>query len=570
MKRYLIIYALLCCGAALGQHTSKSNQSYYDMPMDIPPLLAGGFAEFRTGHFHSGIDFRTQAHEGVPVRAVADGTLSRIAYAASGYGRVLYIDHPNGTTSVYAHLQRFTPALEKWFDDRRYESQEDQIDLRAPAGKFTFRQGELIGYSGNSGGSSGPHLHFEIRDTPTQEPLNPLAVCGLRITDDLPPVIHKLYYIRVDTLIGVPVSSGPLAIPVHDLGGGRYSADTVGVGRSGYFVIGALDYMNGTQNRMGIYSVRESIDSREVFTLVRDRFAFSDTRYINSVGHYTLNRGTPLEMIRLAVQQGNRIPMCKAVGRGAVLLDDTLPHRITVALADERGNRASIEFCAVRRTSPPPAMPDAPVRIVRTDKQFIYSDAAAGITVPAGVLYEPAFYTQRIDTAATKRRAYSPVVSFHSGDVPMHGYATIWLRAQLPEHLCAHACLARVGRGGALSAVEAKWLDGQRLSARVREFGSYCVCVDTVQPLLTPRFNPARPQTGKNRLEFTVSDDFSGVCSYKATIDGRWALLEYDPKNRLLTHPVDTRRFGEGSHSMSVEVTDRTGNRTVWSGGFSN
>jgi murein DD-endopeptidase MepM/ murein hydrolase activator NlpD len=583
MKKSTLFVVILLAAApfARAQQTSPSGTgSYYAPPMNIAPLLSGSFGEFRPGHFHSGVDFKTEGREGVPVHAVADGSVVRIAYSASGFGRVIYMNHPNGTTSVYAHLQRFTPEMEAWFDEQRYAQQKDQVDTQPPAGKFRFRKGELIGHSGNSGGSGGPHLHFEIRETPSQRTLNVLSTGMVRVKDDIRPTIGRLFYIRVDTVMGVPVSGEPVEIALSSTRPGYYvpAAGEVTVADNGYFAIEAIDHANDTHNTRGIFHASMSVDSMQAIDIKRDKFLFSDTRYVNAMAHYPLNRASRIEVIRLAVMAGNRLPMYHGVkGRGALNLRDSGSHNIDILLEDEHGNRSYVAFVARALPFPQQALhtPMPPAQIARHDRAFTHAYAESGISIPAGSLYEPVFYTCKADTAAIKWRAFSSVQHFHNENTPLHSYVNIWVAANVPADKRGRACLARISADGNISCVSGTWEAAnaslpERVTARVRDFGRYFVTADTIAPRIVPGFKTGADISSAESLKFTVTDDFSGVRGYRLTIDGRWALAEWDPKTRTLTHPIDRRRFPAGEHAIALSITDYAGNPASWRGKFIN
>ncbi len=539
-------------------------------PMNIVPVLAGNFAEMRSGHFHAGLDFKTDNREGIPVTAAADGVVTRMVVNPEGYGHALYMEHADGKTTVYAHLGAFEPSMEKFLNERRYALKSDKADITPPAGRFKFRRGELIGYSGNTGSSAGPHLHFEVRESTSQAILNPLVKGFVKIKDTRVPELFRLYYVRVDTLCGVPVNSLPREIAWRAWDG------PVAVAGCGYFVAEAIDRQDGTANRMGVYRIAQYVDGGMTIEIRRDRFLFSDGRYVNAVAHYALNRATPNEMIRMAVMEGNKMPFYHNVrNRGALLLADTLPHTVTIELQDEAGNISRTEF-SVRRTDDPvyaaTIPPGAPV--VSCGRPFVYSGGEAGTDMSAGVLYEPAFYTQNAGTNAP-RGAFSVVHTFMNADVPLHDYITVWIKADLPQRLRDKACLARVSTDGGLSYAGGYYAEAAgalpaRVAARVRNFGGYCIVADTLPPSVTPLFKSGASLAGRNEVSFKVRDGLSGVKSYRGTMDGVWVLMEYDMMKGVLTHYFGKapQAIAAGGHAVTLEVTDNKGNTTTWSGRF--
>ncbi len=552
MSKRLIICVLIVFTSI---DTLYAQSDYYRSPLDIPTLFSGNFAEMRSNHFHSGLDFKTGGVEGALVRAVADGVVSRIGVVPNGFGKTLYIDHPNGTTSVYAHLQRFTPAIDAWVNAERYRLQSDRVDLTPPAGKFSFKKGELIGYSGNTGSSGGPHLHFEIRKSASQAPLNPITAGYISHTDNIAPTFGRLFYVQVDTVRGgVPVNAKPREI--------KPSATPVSLAGNGYLVVEAIDRKNGAANAYGIYRVVQRIDGEVTMEQRRDQFLFSQTRYINAVAHHALNRTTGMEMIRFNLLENNKIPIyTSSKDRGAIVLRDTLPHRIEIEVWDDSGNVTRRSFTARRGDFPAPQLPDNAL-IARHDRTFDHRTSQAGILIPVGALYEPIVYTQQ----GTK---------FHTPDIPLHAAATIWVSAQVPERLRSKAMLGRITASGSLASAGGTWNPAsttlpERITASVRDFGEYRVTFDTIAPKITPNFVKGSDLKGETGFSFGVTDDFSGIADYRLLIDGRWALLEHDIMKKRMTHPFASATFdATGRHTISLEVRDYAGNRAIYSGEYS-
>lgn len=221
MRRLLISALLLCSAPVSAQHLAPED---YIFPLrDVAGLYSANFGEMRPNHFHSGIDIKTDGVTGKPVLATADGYISRIAVTPGGYGRAIYITHPNGTTSVYGHLSKFRDDIEKYVHEERYRTRRNSINLYPSADRFPLKQGEQFAWSGNTGSSAGPHLHFEIRDSRTQRTLNTISSGVIRTRDDIPPRLVKLYYVEVDSVRGVPVHARPRPVELVEKTPGRYA-----------------------------------------------------------------------------------------------------------------------------------------------------------------------------------------------------------------------------------------------------------------------------------------------------------------------------------------------------------
>ena len=281
-------------------------------PVSFPVLLSANYGELRGNHFHSGIDVKTQGVINKPIRAIADGTVVRIAVSPSGFGKALYINHPNGTTSVYGHLERFSDSIERYIHEIQYVRKSFAVDVTPPAGKFVFKQGEQIALSGNRGSSGGPHLHLEVRETDSQRPLNLLARGMLQVRDTIPPKPVVLYYIGVDTVQGVPVHTVRWKLSVRRDARGNYTLlDTAAlrVARNGYFAVEAEEKKNGTDNPMGVYAFDVTYDGKPAFSMVVDRIGFDVGRYCYAAALYPQSRATRNGVYRLYKLPNNRLPV---------------------------------------------------------------------------------------------------------------------------------------------------------------------------------------------------------------------------------------------------------------------
>ena len=342
MRRFLIpLLATALAAAAYGQRLDPANYVY--PVLDVSRLYAANFGELRPAHFHAGIDIKTDGVEGKPLVAVADGYVSRVSLAAGGYGRAIYLTLDNGTTAVYGHLQRFRDDIEKRVREERYRNRSNGADLRFDAAEWPVRQGDTIGFSGNSGSSMGPHLHFELRDTPTQRLRNVVREGVIRPEDDLPPRIMRLHYIEVDTLDGIPVHRRPVSYAVVREAEGRYRLtreEPVGTGRKGYFVAEVTDRRNGVHNTFGVWRVSLAVDGEPRFEYRMDGFTHDLSRCCDAVSCYPMQLGSRNEAIRLARME--RSPACfypvaeeRGIVRAAtrstgdfVVVADTLPPRV--------------------------------------------------------------------------------------------------------------------------------------------------------------------------------------------------------------------------------------------------
>lgn len=572
MKKIILSFILpfITWGAG-AQVGIKSLEGYFRNPLDGVLIPSANYAETRPNHFHSGIDIKTGGVEGKQLYAAADGYISRIGIVPGGFGRVLYINHPNGTTSVYAHMQRFTAAIEKYVTAERYRQKKHNVDIYLDTQTFPVKKGDPIGLSGNSGRSGGPHLHYEIRDAATQDPINPITRGAVIMKDNIPPTIVRLHYIEVDTINGVPLNSKPRTIGVTKISPTRYTLkDTLTVGPRGYFVLEATDRKNDTQNTMGIYSVNVLMDGEPLFGFALDRYSFTDTRYVNSLSHYAMQKGSRNEMLRLALQENNRLPVfSKMKNRGLVQIDDSDRHTIMIEVADDSGNVTTLDFSVRKRETDRRFYSQSDAEGTKLDclKPFTITADGLTVTIPERALYESVFFTHGIESPPALKNAsvprFSPVYRIYNASVPLHKAITISIESpELPARLREKACLGIISTDGTNISSAGGVYENGRVTGNSSVFGRFCVVADTVPPTIAPNFANGQDLRAKKTITFTIKDNFSGIDSFVATIDGQWIIFEQNVMNNTVTHHFDPSKiaYNGGKHNLVITVTDNKGN----------
>jgi len=577
MRRILILLiSTAACLGARGQHPAPEEYIY---PIrDVEGLYSANFGEMRPGHFHAGIDIKTDGAEGKPLVAVADGYVSRVSLGAYGYGRAVYLTLHNGTTAVYGHLQRFRKDIEERVREERHARRSNSVNLWFGPDTWPVKQGDVVGYSGNSGSSMGPHLHYELRDTRTQRLYNVVSAGIIRPHDDLPPRIMRIHYIEVDTVQGVPVHSRPESYAVVRSAGGNYRLtreEPVGAGRKGYFVVEASDRRNGVGNTFGLWRLALSADGKPLFEYRMDGFEQANSRCCDAVSYYPLQLTSRNEVIRLTQPAGCPDRFFTTMKNRALL---TTPagrrQEVRITAEDDCGNRSVLAFTvegkADERSFHAPACDSLPV--VRHDRDFHREGDGVRIEIPAGTLYESCFYTQRPHDEPQPKDStllfLSRGVEILDVRLPMHRYATLWIDAtQVPPELRRYAVLASLSPKGKLRYEGGKWSDG-RIRLRTRSLGTFFVVADTVRPTIRPRFT-AHDLSGQRSVTFSVSDNFSGVGSVSCLVDGRMAILEENRVKGTYTHYFDDELFGRNrEHTLRLTATDGAGNTRVWEGTY--
>lgn len=558
--------------------TAQGDSTRYRYPLNLEPLYSAGFAEMRPNHFHSGVDLKTEGVEGHPLFAVADGEVVRIGVQPGGYGRVLYIQHPDGNTSVYAHMQRFSEPIEQFVQAERYRLRRNLGDFYPAAGQLRVKRGEQIGRAGNSGSSGGPHVHFEIRKTATQETQNVIVKNMIPAVDDIAPLIFRVHYIEVDTVRGVPVNAPRRTLGVKRIEPTVYTAastEPFGVGQKGYFVLEASDRRNNVSNTFGLYRVTARIDGEVFFEYVIDGFTFDLSRYCNAVSYYPIKRNSRNEVFRLAQLDGNIFPYKQMRNRGIITTTKGQRRTIEIECEDECQNISRLTFEIEGRGDEASfrAKIDSTALIANNRATFTHQQDGLSIRIPAGALYEPIVYTQqlhdRLNSQMVEREdstllVLSDIYEVGDPNIPMQKSARITIKGFVPENLRRYTTIAGVGSNGGLWQAGGSYRDGQ-VSISTRSFGRYCLAADLEAPTVSASFESGADLSKTRSISFRLRDNFSGVNSIVLTIDGKWAAWDRKSSGSPIVHTFDDDRFGrDRQHTLRLTVTDGVGNRTVW------
>jgi len=562
-KKILLLAVVITLTLNISSQSVK--EKLFMSPLKEEPSLSASFAELRNDHFHSGLDYRTGGVTGKEVIAAADGYVYRIAVSPSGFGRAVYIRHPSGYSTVYAHLKSFRPDIEEYVKKKQYELKSFSVSLFPSGEQFKVSRGEVIAWSGNTGGSSGPHLHFEVRDSSTEETLNPLNF-DMGVADRTRPVIDKIFLYPVYKNSSVNKGHGRVTLKAVAANGSyTLPAGTVPViyGPTG-IGIKCWDNLDNSSNKCGIYTIEMLVDSVRVYCFTADRFSFSESKYINSHVDYRAKVLDNEYIHKLFIEPGNRLSMynCR-VNSGVLKFSDDREHSVSIIVRDAAGNRSSASFKLRSLSEPPiPSLELSCSKVIPYGKASDFTADGIRVHFPAGALYDTLFmnYNVRRDI----RTFLSPVHSVHDETVAVHDKYRLSIR---PDTILAglegKMCLAMLNSKGNVSYVGGDLRYGY-VSADVSKLGNYVVTVDTVPPSIKPAFAKGSNLSGKQLFTVTITDEFSGINSYETTIDGAWMLAEYDAKNNLLIYRPETTVLKENTlHQMELTVTDNRGNRSV-------
>ena len=579
-------------------------KDYFRSPLGIPLKLSGNFAEMRDNHFHGGLDLKTNDSEGYRVYAAANGYISRVKISPTGYGNALYVAHPNGFTTVYAHLSRLSGPIADYLRRLQESRKSFEIDQYLGADRFPVEQGGVIALSGNSGSSSGPHLHFEIRKTSGQIPVNPLLF-GLNVADTTPPRIYRIRLYALDD------DSGVRAVTANgdESAAGKHSHVTLDVSESGGALsvearsleawgniglgIQAHDYHDGSGSRLGAYTISLSAEGTPVFKSKMEQVSFDETRFINAHVDYAERKRARRWIQRSYLLPGNDLTIYEAANRGVLNLIAGTRLPLTYVVEDAHGNRARLSFAidgieaATGETDLTTAALDGSgargsgaaagggtnggrraleVVPVRYSQPMVIRQDGIEAAFPARAFYDDLEFEYSVESAPPG--AYSPAHVLHNDHVPVHKrYDLSITPLKLPTALRTKALIASVDEDGKLSSTGGSYEAGA-VKTRLRSLGKFVVVVDTLAPTITSLDIVDGQRLGRTQtLHFRIDDDLAGISTYDGFIDGLWVLFAYDAKKKLIYHELDAG-LAPGSHEVVIEVADQKGNSEVVALGF--
>jgi hypothetical protein len=534
-------------------------------PLNGALIISGSFGEPRLNHFHTGIDFTTRGKTGLSVYAFDAGYVSRIKVSAIGYGKAIYITHPNGLISVYGHLSKFSDVIQSYVTTQQYKQQKSELELYPEANQFIIKKGELIAYSGNSGGSSAPHLHFEVRDAAGESfPLNPLKY-NLDLKDTIKPTFrelaiynlnepsdmvnprqynlttyqksYKLQQRSTPDTITIPFNQVGVGVKVHDLANGCDS--------DGYF---------------GVYRLQMNVDNIKVYEFAMNRLDFNEGRYANCHIDYKQKKKNKEQFYRCYLLPGNKAAIYDAVlNRGIIQLGKGEVKKVEIVSSDYFNNTSNVVFYITTSSNgyvqaiPPIGL------LVKHNESKSWGNTRIKLTFDSGTFYDETYL--KIDSNKLPS-AYSTSYQIHNEYTPLHKSFSLSIKlnnynTQLPE---SKFVLVRIKENGSVSAYKSTVANGW-VSANPKELGTFYIASDTITPKITPtNFTPG--QSTKNKmLTLKITDNLSGIETYNFYVDNQWIVADYDAKNDLIS--IDISKQASGEHILKAVVVDAVGNKKI-------
>jgi hypothetical protein len=549
------IYAFFISLSIVAQ--DKYPKDYFRSPLDIPIQLSGNFGELRPNHFHAGFDLKTNQKEGLNVYAAADGYVSRIKISSGGYGKAIYITHANGYTTVYGHLQKATGAIEKKIIELQYAEKSYEIEAFFKPGEIPVKKSDIIALSGNTGGSEGPHLHFEFRDNKTEKIINPLFF-GLEIKDTKKPIVSNLMAYPIDSESTVNQSKRPVALNLSLQQDGTYVSEKVSAkGKIGFGII-ASDLDDVSYNPNGVYKTKLTNNGKDIFGYEFDEMVFDEGRYVNAFIDYERYKKMHNRVQKLFMKEKYGFSNIKSNGNNGIIeVAPNYSDSVRVEVSDYKGNTTKIQV--------PVSYSDQKILVPADDKitkYFVKSKSDTNfekdnvsVFFPANTFYED-FY-MNFDVR-------NKTLFLHEDIVPAHTNFTITFEDKESSAEDKKKMFIATVNGTKLGFLYTK-LQDNTFTAKARNLGQFKLAKDTV----APKISIAKPIqdkwiTAQKSIVITISDDFSGIKSYNGYINDKWVLFEYESKLRRLTHVFDDALLLEGKNNLKLVVTDNVGNSTIF------
>ena len=553
----MLVYRWLGIACAfISLDVMAQEQAFFAKPMHTEIHLSGNFGELRGTHFHAGVDIKTQQRIGLPIYAPADGYVSRVKVSTFGYGKALYIDHPNGQTTLYGHLDAYAGAIADAVSKRHYSDRKFEIEFFPRRGEIPVKKGQLIAYSGNTGGSGGPHLHYEVRDTKTQKIINPLGEGVDRmVVDTQAPTVNSIVVYPIGEDAVVNHSQVPIVLNFKMLDDGSIEVPKVKAkGRIG-FGIDTHDTANYNHNKNGVYSLEAYANGARTFAYRFDTFSFAESGVVNALIDYERFKTTKKRVQKLFMQYPYNLSVL-SLDKSKGILDMQLGYSYTykIVLCDFHGNERVITIPVEYENQE--VVNKRPAKQGKYDivgnRQYIFEEGFATIEISPGT-----FYTDFNMNLATN----GETLKLHEDKVALAKNVKVTFDVtNLTVGDEQRAFIGRVDSNGGVSYYNTTKKDG-KYTIYTKTLGDFKIMTDTTPPVIfQPSFPEGKWLSEAKEISFKVKDDLAGIQSIEGSINGKWILLDYEYKTQTIVHKFEDGIVDSGRNEVEIKVTDRVGN----------
>ncbi|HET9055848.1 MAG TPA: M23 family metallopeptidase [Chitinophagaceae bacterium] len=528
-------------------------KGYFRYPLGIPIKLNANFGEIRANHFHMGLDLFTNRKENLPVYAPADGYIARIKNEAGGFGRALYIYHPNGYTTVYAHMNKFTPRVEAFLKEQQYKSEKWGIEVFVPENKFKVKKGDFIGYSGNTGGSEGPHLHFEVRKTKNDNCLNPLLF-GFNISDNIAPLITRLavYNRNKSTFEQRPLQFALKKVKdTFKIASPAIKTNAVKVS----FAITAIDRLNGFTNHFAIHNASVFDNGKPVSGFIIDDISYLKTRYLNAYIDYHTGGNSDYYLQHLTALPGNRLSIYKKWNEdGLVDLSDGKIHSITIKVQDAYGNTSFAAF-NIQQTGTDTTS-NFQGELMKPGEVNVFENEELQVYISDKGLYDAIHFNY---SKTPDINGLSDIYHLQETSIPLQDSMIIGMKSnrKISESDMNHVLMKKTVNDK-IKVRKAQFNNGW-FTAKSNEFGSFQLVIDNEPPIISANIVDGANLSKASFIRFYVRDNYNEIKNFRAELDGKW--LMFANKGNTFTYIMD-EHCSPGKHEIKVTAEDEAGNVT--------
>jgi hypothetical protein len=561
LKKILILSSILFHFLCFSQE--KYPQNYFSDPLEIPILLSGSFGELRSNHFHAGLDIKTQGKEGLKVLAAAEGYISRIKVQQFGYGKAIYITHPNGFTTVYGHLSKFADKIEAHVKSVQYKKEDYETgNLYFNENEFPVQKGEIIALSGDTGGSGGPHLHFEIRNTITENVINPLFF-GLKVEDTIAPTFQdlKVYALNSDSRINQQRKS--FQIPLKNIEKGKYAADRITASGTIGFSVNVIDRFNNSNNKNGIFSLEMLVNGNRVYYHDVEEFSFAESKFLNLLIDYEYYKKYKQKYQKTYKETGSKLSTFKnLINNGKINIEEALNYTVEIIAKDFEGNTSSIKIPVAGAKSNTIFTEQEDITAYKIVAKNFNKFNVENVTIafPKKTFYEDVFLDFKVDKGIAK---------IHTPTIPLDKSYTLtfnvsnYSEAEKQYLYIANMEYPRYPRYQYTRKKDSTFY------TTTKTLGNYTLMTDKQKPTIQLMyFKDQQWLSNSKTLKVKISDVGSDIKNYRATIDDQWILMEFNHKKNILTYNFSDKKLVGSKHIFKIVVSDNVGNTNELSATF--